>query len=153
MPQPAQLNDDRQFMNRNGRAPASLPRRAAAICYDLLLFAGLAMVLTLALVLFRAGEAIPPASRWYEALLLAAHFAFFGISWTRGGQTLGARAWKLRVTAMDGRDLNWRQAALRYLSAWILLLPPGLGFIWGWRDPDGLCWHDRLSGTRVVRIH
>lgn len=138
-------------MNRIGRASANLPRRAAAICYDLLLFAGLAMILTLALVLFRGGEAIPPASGWYEALLLAAHFAFFGISWTRGGQTLGARAWKLRVTTLDGEDLNWRLAALRYLSAWLLLLPPGLGFIWAGWDPDGLCWHDRLSGTRLVQ--
>ena len=139
-------------MNRNGHPSAGLPRRAAAICYDLLLLTGLVMVLTLALVLFRGGEAVPPASRWYEASLLAAHFAFFGISWTRGGQTLGARAWKLRVTAMDGRDLTWRLAALRYLSAWLLLLPPGLGFLWACWDPDGLCWHDRLSGTRVVRI-
>ena len=139
-------------MNRNSRTSVTLPRRAAAICYDLLLSAGLVMVLTLALVLFRGGEAIPPASGWYEALLLTAHFAFFGISWTRGGQTLGARAWKLRVTAMDGGDLTWWLAALRYLSAWLLLLPPGLGFLWAWWDPDDLCWHDRLSGTRVVRI-
>ena len=139
-------------MNRKGRTSASLPRRAAAICYDLLLFAGLVMVLTLALVLFRGGEAIPPASWWYEALLLGMNFVFFGISWTRGGQTLGARAWKLRVTAMDGKDLNWRLATLRYLSAWLLLVPPGLGFIWASWDPDGLCWHDRLSGTRVVQV-
>lgn len=139
-------------MNRNAPASASLPRRAAAIFYDLLLFAGLVMVLTLLLVLLRGGEAIPPASWWYDVLLLTANFVFFGISWTRGGQTLGARAWRLRVTAMDGNDLSWRQAALRYLSAWLLLLPPGLGFIWARWDPDGLCWHDRLSGSRVIRM-
>ena len=139
-------------MHRNDFASASLPRRAAAICYDLLLFAGLAIVLTLALVLVRGGEAIPPASWWYEVLLLGTNFVYFGISWTRGGQTLGARAWRLRVSARDGNDLNWRQAALRYLSAWLLLLPPGLGFIWARWDPDGLCWHDRLSGSRVVHV-
>ena len=139
-------------MNRNAPASVSLPRRAAAIFYDLLLFAGLVMVLTLLLVLLRGGEAIPPASWWYDVLLLTANFVFFGISWTRGGQTLGARAWRLRVTAMDGNDLSWRQAALRYLSAWLLLLPPGLGFIWARWDPDGLCWHDRLSGSRVIRM-
>ena len=139
-------------MHRNGCRPANLPRRAAAICYDLLLFAGLVMVLTLVLVLIRGGEAIPPASWWYEALLLATHFVFFSVSWTRGGQTLGARAWKLRVTAVDGSDPSWRQAALRYLSTWLLLLPPGLGFFWARWDPDGLCWHDRLSGTRVIRV-
>ena len=139
-------------MHRNDPASASLFRRAAAIFYDLLLLAGLIMVLTLVLVLARGGEAIPPASWWYDLLLLGTNFVFFGISWTRGGQTLGARAWKLRVIAVDGNDLNWRQAALRYLAAWLLLLPPGLGFIWARWDRDGLCWHDRLSGTRVVRL-
>ena len=139
-------------MNRNDLEPASLPRRAAAIFYDLLLLAGLVMILTLVLVLLRGGEAIPPASWWYDVLLLATNFVFFGVSWTRGGQTVGARAWRLRVTAVDGNDLSWRQAALRYLSAWLLLLPPGLGFIWARWDPDGLCWHDRLSGSRVIRM-
>ena len=139
-------------MHRNDFASASLPRRAAAIFYDLLLFAGLAMVLTLVLVLVRGGEAIPPASWWYEVLLLGTNFVYFSISWTRGGQTLGARAWRLQVTTMDGNELSWRQAALRYLSAWLLLLPPGLGFIWARWDPDGLCWHDRLSGSRVVHV-
>ncbi len=139
-------------MNRYDPALASLPRRAAAIFYDLLLFTGLVMILTLVLVLLRGGEAIPPASWWYDVLLLVTNFVFFGTSWTRGGQTLGARAWRLRVTAMDGNNLSWRQAALRYLSAWLLLLPPGLGFIWARWDPDGLCWHDRLSGSRVIRM-
>ena len=139
-------------MNGSDRTSASLARRAAAICYDLLLFAGLVMVMTLVLVLFRGGEAIPPATWWYDALLLFAHFAYFGVSWTRGGQTVGARAWRLQVTAMDGGEPSWRQAAIRYLSAWLLLLPPGLGFLWALWDPDSLCWHDRLSRIRVVQL-
>ena len=131
--------------------PASLLRRLAAIFYDGLLIAGLLMVLTLVLVLVRGGAAIPPGSWWYAATLLGVNFLFFGYSWTRGGQTLGAQAWGLRVTARDGSNLNWREAAIRYLAAWLLLLPPGLGFIWAWWDTDGLCWHDRLSGSRVIR--
>ena len=139
-------------MHPSDLAPAGLLRRCAAIFYDLLLFAGLVMVLTLAIVLLRGGEAIPPATWWYDALLLCAHFAYFGISWTRGGQTPGARAWRLRVIGANGNDPSWRHAALRYLSAWLLLLPPGLGFIRARWDPDGLCWHDRLSGSRVIRL-
>ena len=139
-------------MHRNDPTAASLARRAAAIFYDVLLFMGVIMALTLVLVLVRGGEAVPPATWWYDALLLGANFVFFGFSWTRGGQTLGARAWRLRVTDIDGNDLSWRLAALRYLSAWLLLVPPGLGFIWAWRDPEGLCWHDRLSRSRVVHV-
>ncbi len=139
-------------MSRNEAPSASLLLRAAAIFYDLLLFAGLAMVLTLLLIMARGGEAIPPESWWYRTLLLGANFAYFGSSWTRGGQSPGARAWRLRVADRGGDNLSWRQAALRYGSAWLLLLPPGLGFLWAWWDRDGLCWHDRLSGSRVIRL-
>lgn len=139
-------------MKRTDLPPASLPRRSAAMFYDLLLFMGLVMVLTLLLVLARGGDAIPPGSWWYGAVLLGVNFLFFGYSWTHGGQTLGARAWRLRVTTMDGGGLGWQHAGLRYLAAWVLLLPPGLGLLWAWWDRDALCWHDRLSGTCLVRL-
>ena len=138
-------------MDRHNYRPAGLPRRLAAIFYDGLLLTGLLMVLTLVLVLARGGAAIPPGSWWYGCILLGVHFLFFGFSWTRGGQTLGAQAWGLRVTTPEGGNLDWRRATVRYLAAWLLLAPPGLGFIWAWWDPDRLCWHDRLSGSRVIR--
>lgn len=138
-------------MHRSDPPSANLLRRSASIFYDLLLLAGLVMVVTLLLILARGGEAIASGSLWYGTVLLGVNFMFFGCSWTHGGQTLGARAWRLRVTSLDGGRVSWKQAALRYLFAWLLLLPPGLGFVWAWWDPDRLCWHDRLSGTRVVR--
>ena len=138
-------------MMQTDPAPASLLRRIAALFYDALLLAGLVMVLTLVLVMVRGGDAIPPGSWWFGMVLLGVNFLFFGYPWTHGGQTLGARAWRLRVTAMDGGGLDWRQAALRYLAAWLLLLPPGLGLLWARWDRDALCWHDRLSGTRLLQ--
>ena len=35
-------------------------------------------------------------------------------------------------------------------AAWLSLLALGLGYLWVWIDPQGLSWHDRLSGTRLV---
>lgn len=136
-------------------APETLPaagllRRLAALSYDTLIVAGMLFFLTLVLVLARGGEAIPPGSWWYGLILLGGSFGFFGWSWTRGGQTLGARAWGLRVVRVDGRPFAWRDAAARYAAAWLLLLPPGLGFVWAAWDNDRLCWHDRLSGTRLT---
>ncbi|OGI41569.1 MAG: hypothetical protein A2150_00620 [Candidatus Muproteobacteria bacterium RBG_16_64_11] len=40
-------------------------------------------------------------------------FLFYGWFWTRGGQTLGMRAWRLRLTRADGGPVTWRRAALR----------------------------------------
>jgi len=36
--------------------------------------------------------------------------------------------------------------------ATLSLLLGGLGFWWAWLDRQRLTWHDRASGTRVVRM-
>jgi uncharacterized RDD family membrane protein YckC len=75
---------------------------------------------------------------------------FFGWFWTHGGQTLGMRAWRLKLLDSSGNPVTWRQSLIRYGAAWLSLLALGLGYIWVWIDPQGLSWHDRLSGTRLV---
>ncbi|QDH71002.1 RDD family protein [Marilutibacter alkalisoli] len=73
------------------------------------------------------------------------------ISWRRGGQTLGMRPWRLRVVAADGSRPDMRALWLRYAVGSLSLLAAGLGFWWAWLDRDRLTWHDRASGTRLVR--
>lgn len=132
------------------RQPPGLARRFAALVYDSLLLAALMFSFTFVVVLLRGGAAVTPYSWWFNASLVALSFAFFGWFWTHGGQTLGMRAWKIRVERLDGSALGWLDAARRFMASWVLLLPPGVGFLWGAIDRDRLCWHDRLSGTRVV---
>jgi uncharacterized RDD family membrane protein YckC len=73
------------------------------------------------------------------------------MSWRRGGQTLGMRPWRLRVVAAAGDALTMRSAWLRYAVGTLSLLAAGLGFWWAWFDRERLTWHDRASGTRLVR--
>lgn len=73
-------------------------------------------------------------------------------SWGRGGQTLGMRAWRLRVTAPDGGFADARALWKRYLVGTLSLLLGGLGFWWAWFDRERLTWHDRASGTRTERL-
>ena len=113
------------------RQPAGLLRRLAALAYDWLLLAALLFGFTFLVIALRGGEAVEPASWWFNACLIAVGFAFFGWFWTHGGQTLGMRAWKLRLERIDGEALQWSDAARRYVSSWILAFPPGLGFLWG----------------------
>lgn len=74
------------------------------------------------------------------------------ISWRRGGQTLGMRPWRLKVTAADGSAPARKQLWKRYAMATLSLLPGGLGFWWAWFDKERLTWHDRVSGTRMIRL-
>jgi len=131
---------------------APLLRRLAALLYDALLVAGLLFLFTLILVVARGGRAIDPDTLWYRATLVAVTFLFCGAFWTRGGQTLGMRAWRIRVVALDGQGLSWRRAALRFVASWLALLPAGLGYWWALVDSERCCWHDRLSATRVIRV-
>jgi uncharacterized RDD family membrane protein YckC len=130
---------------------ASLLRRLAALAYDGLLLAGLAFVFTLLVVLGRGARVVAPQTWWFDACLLAIAMLFYVGFWTHGGQTLGMRAWRIRVISRDGEPLSATQAIARFFAAWLAALPAGLGYWWRIWDAEGRCWHDRLSRTRVIR--
>ena len=86
---------------------------------------------------------------WSVCWLVAGAYAV--LSWRRGGQTLGMRPWRLHVVGIGGVAPSWRALCLRYAIGTLSLLVAGLGFWWAWFDHDRLTWHDRGSGTRIVR--
>jgi uncharacterized RDD family membrane protein YckC len=131
--------------------PASLFKRCAAFSYDLLILVGLVASFTLLAVLLRGG-AIAPGSLWFQFALLAIVTGFFCGFWAHGGQTLGMRAWRIRVVGQDGAPLSWSRAALRFAAGVLAVLPLGLGLWWGIFDAQRRGWHDRLTNTRVVRV-
>jgi len=86
---------------------------------------------------------------WLVCWLIAGVYAV--ASWSRGGQTIGLRPWRLRIVAITGEP-DRRALVIRYLVGTLSLLAGGLGFWWAWFDRDRLAWHDRASGTRVERL-
>lgn len=131
---------------------ASLLRRLAAGCYDLLLLTGVLMLTSFIIVVARGGAAVPAGTPAYQAFVGVQVAAFFIGFWARGGQTLGMRAWHIRVEASDGTSVTLRAAAIRFAASLVSVAPLGLGFAWILVDPDGRAWHDRLSGTRVALL-
>lgn len=131
--------------------PASVWRRLAAFSYDLLLLAALVVCFTLAVLALRRGSPVPPGTWWFPAALLAIAAAFFCGFWVHGGQTVGMRAWRIRVVRTDGRPLAWPRAAARFGAGLLAALPAGLGLWWSVFDARKRGWHDRLTDTRVVR--
>jgi uncharacterized RDD family membrane protein YckC len=127
-----------------------LARRLAALAYDLLLLGAAWFVFTLIVLFARGGRAIEPGTWWFAPSLVAVAAGFFVWFWTHGGQTLGMRAWRLRVVGPGGRAISWKRGAGRFFAALVSALPAGLGFWWALVDRDGLCWHDRWTGTRLT---
>jgi uncharacterized RDD family membrane protein YckC len=137
--------------------PASLLRRIGAMIYDALLLTALLMIVTGLMLLFTGGEAIDskthPILEWlYRGVLVIAVIGFFGLFWTRGGQTLGMASWRIRVQRDDGALLTWRDSVVRLGASLLSWLPAGLGFLWIAFDREQRAWHDRLSHTRVVHL-
>jgi uncharacterized RDD family membrane protein YckC len=126
-------------------------RRLAALGYDLLLVAALVFCFGWVVLAVRLGAAVPPGSWWFPLSLVGVAMAFFCGFWVHGGQTVGMRAWHIRVVCDDGSALGWRRAAARFAAALVAALPAGLGLWWSLFDDDKRGWHDRWTRTRVVR--
>ena len=144
-----------------GKSAALIGWRLLALLYDLLpvlalwMLAGAVFSLGYHLTGHAARENIAPFSA-LQWLLWAVCWTLTGLyavlSWRRGGQTLGMRPWRLRVTDAGGQPPALRALWLRYAVGTLSLLCAGLGFWWAWFDRERLTWHDRASGTRRQRL-
>jgi len=149
------------------RAPGSGPGRALvgwrllALAYDALPVLALWMLVAVPFVLADVAISgdprhnVGPFSAMQWLLWLAcwlATGAYAVLSWRRGGQTLGMRPWRLRVTGIDDAAATPAALLRRYAIGTLSLLALGAGFWWAWFDRDRLTLHDRLSGTRMRRL-
>ena len=131
------------------REPAGLGRRLAAMLYDGLLL--LAIWIVTGLVWFPLNGAAVSGPLLTMVLALET-FAFYAYCWRRHGETLGMRAWQIRLVAASGQPPSWPQIGLRLLSACVSLSCFGLGYLWLYLGKTRQTWHDLASDTYVVHI-
>ncbi|MGR9044724.1 MAG: RDD family protein [Gammaproteobacteria bacterium] len=124
-------------------------RRFAAQLYDGLLLVAVLFFATAVILPLNHGEAFTSDNVFYLAYLILVSFLFFGWFWTHGGQTLGLRAWKLKVLTTGQQPLNWKQALIRFAAAIVSWSVLGLGFLWILIDKHKFSWHDHLSKTAI----
>lgn len=116
--------------------------------YDsLLIFAVLFFASAVALLLNQGEPMKAPWSTIYLLLVLYTYYAWF---WQKSGQTLGMRAWKIRIVSETGGNPGWLACYGRLVCASFSLLCFGTGYLWRLFRP--YTWHDRFSHTRIVRL-
>ena len=133
-------------------ARPGLLRRLAALAYDSLLLFALLFAATVPVLIATGGQAVRPNHPGFTAYLLAVSYVYFGWCWTRSGQTLGMRAWRIRVCMPDGGLLGWRQSLGRFAAAIVSIGAGGVGLLWVAFDRDRSSLHDRLSGTVLEMV-
>jgi uncharacterized RDD family membrane protein YckC len=153
--------------------PCPLWRRLAALVYDLLAVIAIVMVVGLLCQLATGGQLIGTGAQvvipvWYRPLQALVVAAYFIVSWRYGGQTLGMRAWRVRLVRSDGTVVGYAQGAMRVLIAALPMAALALAPAWGMRAAlwaAGVLWalwfapalfdrrrralHDLLAGTEL----
>jgi uncharacterized RDD family membrane protein YckC len=109
-----------------------------------------AFVLPHLLISMTRKAAIPGQLLWLHVFIVL--LVYFGWLWKRSGQTLAMQTWKIRLVAANGAPLTSGQIFLRYTLAWPSLLAGGIGILWAIVDRDRQFLHDRLAGTRLIRL-
>jgi len=128
----------------------SLLRRLAAIFYDSMLLAAVLFLASLPAAPLMGENPSQAVNFFYQLYLLLIIFAFFAWFWSHGGQTLGMRAWRVKLQNRNPGPVTLWQLMLRFIIATFSWLIFGLGFLWSLLDREQLTWHDRYSMTELV---
>jgi uncharacterized RDD family membrane protein YckC len=83
-------------------------------------------------------------------MLLLAVFLYFTVC-NKLGDSIGKATLGLKVISVDERPIDWPRATLRSVFWLVGLASLGLGLLWIIWDEKRQGWHDKLSGTMVVK--
>lgn len=150
-------------------------RRGAAIVYDMLLGFAVFIVASALTLPFRGGKGATEYSPVLSVYFVVVFYLYLGWFWTHGGQTLGMRSWRIKLTRRNDQNIDWQTALIRYavsLPMWFcwvyVILATGnysnVPFLTGlpnwllyviavcWTVIDHLPnnWRDRVSGTKII---
>lgn len=130
--------------------PATFFRRILAMVYDTFLLAGVLFAASAIAVTFNHGEAIEhPLFRVYLLFVSGLFYTWF---WKQKGQTLGMQVWNLHIQNLDGSQITWLQAWIRFFGSIVSLALLGIGYLWIIIDPARRAFHDKWARSSVVFI-
>lgn len=155
----------------------SFKRRIICLVYESLLLLAVLFIASLIFhLIIRDTQTsyFKPLFQFYLFIIMGYYFIWF---WTHGGQTLAMQTWKMRIVTNDGSRLTTKKAIVRYLSSLLgiisfvvidhivpfefvtkfhlvlmSLIFFGFGFFWALFDRDHQYLHDRLAGTRIIKL-
>lgn len=152
----------------------TIKRRLISIVYESLLALAVLFLPFLVFELVAQGAHTPLTEHMRQCLAFLVMGAYFIHQWSREGQTLAMKTWRLKVVLPGHAHVPLRVAAYRYVLAWMWLLPGilvsyaldlqhwqalsavGIGML-AWSATalftgNGQFLHDKLLGTQIVQL-
>ena len=130
-------------MNSN----VSLLRRLGAMFYDT--FLAFSLVFFVGLVINALFGSMGDA--FFYVITLPSIYLYFTVSWVKGRQTVGMKAWRFQVIQPNQENITHQQALIRFLAGIVSFLTLGAGFIYQFFNQNNLAWHDKISHTLLVK--
>ncbi|MEG2033170.1 MAG: RDD family protein [Janthinobacterium sp.] len=152
----------------------TIKRRLISMVYESLLALAVLFLPFLLFELAVQGAHTPLTEHMRQCLAFLVMGAYFIHQWSREGQTLAMKTWRLKVVLPGHAHVPLRVAACRYILAWMWLLPAlllsyaldlqhwaalgaiGAGVL-AWSATalftgNGQFLHDKLLGTQIVQL-
>lgn len=126
----------------------SLGRRAGAMAYDALILVALWMIAA-AVVVIAIDDPVDSGNPLFQLYLLLLALAYFHVSWSRIGQTLGMRAWRIRLDP-GPEPFTIARSVKRFFAGLVSFLALGLGFAWSLMRSDRRAWPDLASRSQLI---
>jgi len=152
----------------------TIKRRLISMVYESLLALAVLFLPFLLFELAVQGAHTPLTEHMRQCLAFLVMGAYFIHQWSREGQTLAMKTWRLKVVLPGNAHVPLRIAAYRYILAWMWLLPAllvsyvldlqhwlalsalGIGIL-AWSATalftgNGQFLHDKILGTQIVQL-
>lgn len=155
-------------------ATPTIRRRLMSMVYECLLGFAVLFLPFLIFEVISGARHTPMIEHLRQVLAFVVLGVYFIHQWSRDGQTLAMKTWRLKLVRAGHEHVPPKAAAVRYLLSWMWVLPAlvaslaldlhrwqalgalGAGvLLWSltaFLDKDRQFLHDKLAGTRMVRL-
>lgn len=129
----------------------NLFRRLASIFYDGVLVVAIVIITSLPFYSFNVEESflLKLTMQLYFYLIIQYFFVWF---WVNSTATLGMKSWKIKIVDINGNNISYKKAIVRFNASILSISIFGLGFLVSLFRKDKKCLHDIISRTQLIKI-
>ena len=129
----------------------NLFRRLASIFYDGVLVVAIVIITSLPFYSFNVEESflLKLTMQLYFYLIIQYFFVWV---WVNSAATLGMKSWKIKIVDINGNNISYKKAIVRFNVSILSISIFGLGFLISLFRKDKKCLHDIISRTQLIKI-